>query len=509
MKKFFKLIFNRMTATILAFILQIVAICFVIWLIKPWYALFSFVCSIIALFVFFSIIDEKEPAEYKIPWILLLLFLPIFGIITFLLYARPKLSEKSVGLMYDCINEARSCIPIKDMKEFDKKNEYSEYYGQCKYLQDNCESYGSYNNKMTFLKNGESFFEDLKEQLKKAEKFIFIQFFIIHKGIMWQGIKDILVEKAKSGVEVRVMYDDMGSIDNDQEFCQELNNQGIECVPFNKLGFSTSGRHNNRDHRKIVVIDGVVAFTGGSNVGDEYINAKKKFGLWKDSAIRMEGEVAKEFCLAFLLLNDLARGKKSEYKKYLLSNPQSFNEEGYVQPVFHGPKPIYTERVAETNYINLINSAKEHLYITTPYLICDYELLSAIRHCAMRGVDVRLITPHIPDKKLVFNVTRSHYKYLYDGGVKIYEFTPGFIHAKEMMVDGKSAFIGTVNLDYRSLVHHFECGVTMFKTPCITDMENDFNETLKICEEVNPYKLKNNPFKWLITSIISIFSPLL
>ena len=327
---------------------------------------------------------------------------------------------------------------------------------------------------------------------------------------MWDGIHEILKQKAAAGVEVRVMYDDIGCAGLlPGSYYKKLKKEGIDCVKFNPFRPVVSGIHNNRDHRKITVIDGKVGYTGGVNLADEYINETSRFGHWKDTALKIQGSAVSNLTVLFLQLFDAMRKSFSDFEKYLGTDYESFDEDGYIHPFGDGPKPFYSELVGSNNFINIINSAEKYVWISTPYLIPDYNLLSALRSAAYRGVDVRIITPGIPDKKIIFNMTRSNYKYLLQAGVKIYEYSPGFIHAKEMLADGVTAFVGTVNLDYRSLVHHYECGAVLYKTPCISEIEEGFEETLQASREITDDNFKMNFFASLLNGILDLFSPML
>ncbi len=507
--KFFKLLFSRAFLTILAFLAQLGLIVAVIWLFKEWYALFQAVSLIVGIIAFFSLVNKKEPTEYKLAWAVVLFVLPVVGTVFYLLYSGPKLKKKDAATLDKFYKDTVKLLPSDSMAEEKDGADYSDYMGISKYLFNTSGVTGAYGNRAEFLPSGEAFFADLKEELKKAKKFVFIQFFIIHNGKMWGEIKEILLKKLREGVEVRIMYDDLGSFGNPPDFKRKLKKQGFNCVMFNPLGPTASGKYNNRDHRKVVVIDGVTAFTGGANLSDEYINEKQRFGKWKDSAIKIKGSAVKVFTMNFLFLFDVSSGRKSEYINFLGVKSSKFTDAGYVQPFFDGPKPLYEEAIAENNFLNLIGVAKQKLYITTPYLIPDYSLILAIRNAALRGVDVRIITPHIPDKKLIFSVTRSNYKFLTEAGVKIYEYTPGFIHSKQLLVDDKAAFVGTVNLDYRSLVHHFECGVNLYNADCIKDIAKDFEEVVSESELIDPKKIKRGFITRIITSFMNLFQPML
>lgn len=382
-------------------------------------------------------------------------------------------------------------------------------YLQVNYLKETTDLPVHSNTKVTYYSLGEHFHKSLLEELSKAEKYIFMEYFIIEEGKMWNPIHDILKEKVKNGVEVYLMYDDVGCMTTlDDKYYELLQKEGINCIPMNQFKPVLARFHNNRDHRKITVIDGIVGFTGGVNIADEYINEKVKHGHWKDTAIKLEGPAVKNLASLFLETWNTQNKKELEVSKYLDIKSPIIKEKGFVFPYGDGPDIYYNDKIGKYVYINMLNQAKKYVYITTPYLICDYELLNAISACAKKGVDVRIITPHIPDKKTVFWMTQSNYEELIKNGVKIYEYTPGFIHAKNFICDDLYATCGTINLDYRSLVHHFECGVWLYNTDCIKDMKKDFLDTQNKSEEITLKKSKLKGIKKLVAEVLKVFSPL-
>lgn len=320
----------------------------------------------------------------------------------------------------------------------------------------------------------------------------------------------ILKEKAKQGVEIKVAYDDIGCmLTLPGNYSKILKSYGIEATPFSRLRGSADSEFNNRNHRKITVIDGVVGYTGGINIADEYINEYEKYGHWKDVGIRLEGEAVWELTKLFLIDFGINVKTMPKIENDIYPEVSNVKEEGYVVPFGDGPKPLYERRVGKSVIQNLLNTVTKYVYITTPYLIIDNDLCVSIENAALRGVDVRIIVPHIPDKKIVFNMTRSFYKRLMSAGVKIYEYEPGFIHAKTYIADDKYAMVGTINLDYRSLVHHFENGVWMYNCECIKDLKNDIEDTLSKSIEIVPNILKTNVFNRFFRALVRIFAPML
>ena len=356
---------------------------------------------------------------------------------------------------------------------------------------------------------GEDKFAAMLEELKKAEKFIFMEYFIIDEGYMWGSILQILEEKARAGVEVRVMYDGMLEISTlPEDYCRRLNERGIKAKAFAPIRPVISSHYNYRDHRKILVIDGKVAFNGGVNLADEYINQRERFGHWKDTAVMLKGDAVRSFTLMFLQMWNITE-KETAFEPWLSeAGCESEHPSGFVIP--YGDCPLDEDKVGETVYMDILNRATDYVHIMTPYLILDGELETAIRYAAQRGVDVKLILPGIPDKKMAYALAKSHYRRLVDAGVGIYEYTPGFVHAKVFVSDDKKAVVGTINLDYRSLYHHFECATYLYKADCIPDIERDFQETLSKCRKVTPQTIKDEKlFYKVMGSLMKFIAPLL
>ena len=358
--------------------------------------------------------------------------------------------------------------------------------------------------------SGEENYADLLKELKKAKKYIFMEYFIIEEGKMWDSILEILEEKASEGVDVRLIYDDMGCISLlPYGYDKTLEKKGIKCIAFNPFKPLVSLVMNNRDHRKITVIDGHTGFTGGINLADEYINEKERFGYWKDTGIMLKGAAVWNLTIMFLEMWNSSRKTDTNYSIYKpeINQTETIVNDGYVQP--YGDSPLDGEVVGENVYMNIINSAKEYVYIYTPYLIIDNEMMTALCLAAKKGVDVRIVTPGIPDKKVVFKLTRSYYRQLIEAGVRIYEYTPGFIHAKVFLSDDKIATVGTINMDYRSLYLHFECGVYLYKTKSITSIKEDVFDTLEQSKEFTKEDLKNGRRFELWQAILRVFAPLM
>ena len=376
---------------------------------------------------------------------------------------------------------------------------------QFRYLWDYGKSPVYTNTAVNYYSHGSTWFEALKQDLERAEHFIFMEYFIIEDGESFNQILDILIRKVASGVDVRLMYDDIGSVGYvNWRYAGELNRAGIQCQVFNPALPMLRLFMNNRDHRKITVIDGNVGYTGGLNLADAYFGLAFPYGLWKDTGIRLEGEAVKSLTATFLELWTLNRRESEPFDKFL-EIAHSVPVSGYVQPF--GDSPMDRENTAENTYIHLINHAKRYVWLMTPYLIITDELSRALELAAKRGVDVRILTPGIPDKKVIYAVTRSYYGNLVNNGVRIFEYSPGFLHAKQCLCDGELAFIGTSNLDYRSLYLHFENNVLLYDCEAVAQMEEDFRDTLAQCREVTGEYRGHQLRIW--ECILRLFAPML
>lgn len=455
------------------------------------------------------VLNRDEIPEMKLPWVVIMMLLPVVGAFVFFLLSTNKASKKDY-LRFE--KSAKRIAPfLRQTSNIDKLKELDfDAYSQARFLHSASKMPVFDKSKVTYYPLGEDFFKGLTEELECAKKYIFMEYFIVQEGVMWNRIHDILVKKVRQGVDVYFMYDDLGCIATlPENYYKQLSDEGIHCVPCNKFKPILSHIHNNRDHRKITVIDGKVGFTGGINLADEYINEIKKYGHWKDTAVKIEGEAVKSLVALFISLWNMQDVKQLDCDEYLLSIHGGDCGNGYAIVFGDSPSPIDTEDIGKTVYLNILNSSRDYVYICTPYLICDRELINAMCVASRRGVDVRIITPHIPDKKYVFLMTRSNYKRLIDAGVRVYEYTPGFIHAKSFVSDDKFAVCGTINLDYRSLVHHFECGAWMYDTECIMDMKNDFLDTAHKSQVISKKEAKLNMFESAFAEVMKVFSPLL
>lgn len=456
------------------------------------------------------ILNKDGVAEYKLPWLLVVALFPSLGIAIYLFFGSQEPGRRMKREYAPIAAHAEKCITQDEVLLHALEEKDPVAAGQAKYLYQSSHAAIHSDTYMEYYPFGEDMFPALVRELKKAKHFIFMEYFIVEEGEFWNTILDILEEKAAEGVEVRFMYDDVGSIGKvPARYVKKIRARGVQAQVFRPFLPFASVIHNHRDHRKITVIDNTVAFTGGVNLADEYINVVERFGRWKDNSVMLRGSCVKDITAVFLTLWDLQTRSLSDYEKYTSISCETEKNNGIVSFFADGPSPFYGEQVGKDVYLNILNQAKDYVYITTPYLVCDNEILSAIRLAARRGVDVRMITPHIPDKKSVYLITRSNYRSLLDAGVRIFEYTPGFIHAKTFLADDKIGVVSTINLDYRSLVHHFECGVWMYETDILSQVKQDLLTTMEVSREVGEKEATLNFAENIAKSLMQVFTPLL
>lgn len=475
---------------------------------NSYYAVLSTATSFVALILVFRIYGETYNSAYKMSWIVLILAFPILGVCLFVLFGNEGSTAMIRHHLANIDTQTDKLLNQKpDVLEHLKKDR--RIYNQSWYLWKKAGFPVYQNTDVRFYKDTCEALEAQKEELKKAEKFIFMEYHAIQDSTAWAGIEAILKEKAASGVDVRVFYDDMGSIGFlSKPFVKRLQSEGIKCKVFNPVMPVLNVFMNNRDHRKITVIDGKVGFTGGYNLADEYFNLTHPYGQWKDSGIRLEGEAVRSLTVIFLRLWSALEKEKEDLSGFFPEVSCDTSAQGFVQP--YSDSPLDGERTGENVYLNLIKGAQDYVYITTPYLIIDDEMKRELTMAAERGVDVRIVTPGIPDKKLIYSVTRSYYAGLATRGVRIYEYEPGFIHAKQFLADGEIAAVGTINLDFRSLYLHFENGCLFYNCPAVADVKTDFDELFEISREVTgKYSAKQNVAVRGVQCILRLFSPLM
>ncbi|MBQ9010431.1 MAG: cardiolipin synthase [Clostridia bacterium] len=449
----------------------------------PWV---SAVISLLAVVVALIIYGRHENASMKMVWMLLIIAAPPFGTFMYLLTGLTGTTHAMRRRFISVDNRLQPYLPddtltLSTMEEMDNGRA-----AQFRYIR-NLSGFPVYSNsQIEFFADTLDILERMKEDLRSAKHFIFLEYYAIEDKTIFAEIHEILRERVRAGIDVRLFYDDIGSIFFiDQDFARKMEQDGIKCRIFNPMLPLANVFMNNRDHRKIMVIDGMTAYTGGFNLADEYFNITSPYGHWKDTGVRMEGEAARSMTYMFLETWNAMRGEKMEdpdFSPLFPDHPPLFSDCGFVQP--YGDSPLTFEHVAENVYMNLLNGAKRYCWFTTPYLIITDEMVRSFLLAAGRGVDVRIITPGIPDKRMAYRVTRSSYHILARHGIRIFEYTPGFCHAKQCVCDDELAVCGTINLDYRSLYHHFEDGVLMYHCQAVHDIKTDFDNLLPQCREV-------------------------
>lgn len=511
MSNILKIFFRRMVIIPLLIIIQLGILTFAIWKITESFVYLYAVFVLISIFAVVYIASTKDNPSYKLAWTIPVLLFPVFGGLFYLIFGLKKTTKRFRTKIFNIHKEiSKLLIQDKDiLNEIERQDK--GIANQVRYLNKYAASPIYKNSTTKYLSPGEDFFEKLKEELIKAKKYIFLEYFIIEEGFMWDSILEILKQKVEEGVDVRLIYDDMGCLQKlPYKYNEKLNKIGIKCVVFNPFVPFLSVVMNNRDHRKITIIDGDTAFTGGINLADEYINKVNRFGHWKDASIMIKGDAVWNLTMMFLEAWQFNSGQSEDYERYKpnVNYDGIFKSDGYVQP--YGDSPLDDETVGENVYLNIINGARDYVYIASPYLIVDNELVTALKLAAKRGVEVVIVTPHIEDKKYVHMVTRAYYPQLIEVGIKIYEYTPGFIHSKTFVCDDEIGTIGTINMDYRSLYLHFECGVLLYKTKSLMQIKEDFIETLNTCKLITMEDCKK--IKWsnkFITAILRVFAPLM
>lgn len=513
MKKVLNRLFSRLFLTGIAMLLQLGWIAYTLYAASEVNPTFNVCLRILSVVVALYVVYKHIKTYNKLSWVFLILFLPILGVPCYFLFGRADMTKKVREQHHTIMDMVAPLRTRSEQVERQLEADNPEAATQSAYIQ-NAGRYPVYMEKDSkYYKSGEEMFPDMLEDLKKAKKFIFIEFFIMEIGSMFNSVVDILEQKAKEGVHVRLIYDDMGCVDKlPPRYYKVLQSKGIHCAGFNPFRPFLSIIMNNRDHRKILVVDGEIAYTGGVNLADEYINEIERFGYWKDAAVRLTGDCVWSFTSMFLeMWSYITQGTEDFNKFKVVSNDNTALIEagkGYVQPF--GDCPLDKNCIGETVYLNLINHARKYVYIFTPYLIPDEELSTALVNAAQAGVDVRIVTPAIPDKKMVFLVTQANYEHLIRGGVKIYQYTPGFIHSKCFVVDDEYASVGTINMDFRSLYLHFECGTFMYKTESVMQVKEDALETFAVSKQISLEECENkNFFFQLFLSVLRLFAPLL
>ncbi len=491
-KGLLRLVFSRIGLIALLFIIQLAIMVTAYGFFREQLPILTVLQTIFTICMIIYLFNCSMDSSAKLTWMFIIAIVPLVGT-AFLLFTQSNFGHRMEKKMVDDqINKTKNILDQPENVSKELEHDGSGTDDLCRYL-NRTGSFPLYDHTaVTYYSQGEDKFEAMLRELEKAEKFIFLEYFIVEEGYMWGRILDVLTRKAKEGVEIRVMYDgmcEMATLPTD--YWKLLEKEGIKAKAFSPIKPFISSHYNYRDHRKILVIDGKAAFNGGVNLADEYINRRERFGHWKDTAILLRGPAVKSFTLMFLQMWYVGE-ENPDYESFLVEAEPVPEAKGYVMP--YCDSPLDKEKVGETVYMDILNRATDYVHIMSPYLILDGELETALCFAAKRGVDVKLILPGIPDKKVPYDLAKTHYTHLTEAGVKIYEYTPGFVHAKVFVSDGIKATVGTINLDYRSLYHHFECATYLYKTDCIPEIEADFQNTLEKCRAVTPETIKAEKF---------------
>jgi len=500
-----KMAIKRLLVVLIGIILQLLLSLSLLLYLGNEVAIIQILYNILAFLIVLNIIKNNVNLSFRLPWIIIILIFPLIGSLLYIIIGNNIYTNSTIRKIIKNTKNSKKYL-VQDeriKKEINDKN-----LDQLKYISSYAKFPVSKNNEIKYFPLGDEAYKPILRELKKAENYIFLEFFIIREGEFWNEVLSILKDKARRGVDVRVMYDDMGCVGLlPPNYHLELEEYGIKCLVFNKLSPFSNIFMNNRDHRKILVIDGKVAISGGINIADEYINITSPYGHWKDNAFIIKGEAVWNYTIMFLNLWNSLRKEDRDFSAFKYKFKKKYKANGYVAP--YGDSPLDNEVVGENIYLNIINQSKKYLYITTPYLIIDSEMLTALLLAAKRGVDVRIIVPGIPDKKIAYSLTQSYFEQLIKGGVKVYKYSKGFIHSKIFICDDIISTVGTVNLDYRSLYLHFECGLYMYETNVIKEIKKDLLDTLEKSEKVTKKQATPGLLKGLWQSILRLIAPLM
>ena len=534
MRGFLKILFSRYSVCASLILLDLTLMIVLFEYAASFSVLMAAIARLFCIAVFVSLINRDTNPEFKLTWLAIAAVAPVFGTILYVVFSQRYLTagdKRFLRQLYTRIDSQRSAweddCSDQCLKALAKKDKRLSGYARAMLK---CDSLAAVypGDVLKYYPSGEEMYADMLSAIDSAERYVFLEYFIVDEGKMWDGICERLKRKAREGVDVRMLYDDIGSMRTlPANFDKNLRREGIKCYRFSKVTPVPNSSHNNRDHRKILAVDGKIAFTGGVNIADEYINCREKFGHWKDAGVAVHGRAALGFTRLFLVAYDLTVREFSDYATLLSAEwntgrmtaangddslmicEKPYTDGGFVIPIGAGPAPLYRESAGKEAFMSMIDLAAESLYITTPYLIIDYDLTEALRRAARRGVDVRIITPGIPDRPLIKLMTKSSYPRLLEAGVRIFEYTPGFMHAKCAVADGKMAMVGSINLDYRSLVHHYEDAVWMYSTPTVTEIRDEFMKTVSVSNLKDSKAVRLTPVEWIVRNIIRIFAPLL
>lgn len=508
-KGLLRFVFSRISLLAVLIVLQLLVLVGSVSMLDDYWRYFSVILDGISLIAIIYIINEKSNPAFKLCWILFIVVFPVVGLLFYLFMKLQSATKVIRRRLLDLEKQTKPYMTQNEGTVEDLRRSKPANANLAHYLGNTLSFPVHHNTAVKYFPLGEDKFEELKMQLKKATDYIFMEYFIVDEGRMWGEVLEILREKVSEGVEVRFMYDGMCNVLLPYHFQKKLCQYGIKCKLYSPLRPVLSTYQNNRDHRKICVVDGRVAFTGGINLADEYINEKERFGHWKDTAVMLEGEAVQNFTMMFLQMWNISEKRPEDYTKYLTpKNPVVKRELGFVLP--YADSPFDRENIGEQVYFHILNHAKKYVHIMTPYLILDNETITTLTYAAKSGIDVKIIMPHIPDKWYAFVLAHTYYAELMQAGVQIYEYTPGFVHAKVFVSDNDTAVVGTINLDYRSFYHHFECGAFIYANPVVQDVEKDFRETLEKCHKMTMADLKAlSIWEKLAGRVLRLIAPLM
>ncbi len=519
MRKLCRFVFSRYFFSAIIILAELFLLFYLLFFAYEYSAVALFLRAVADIVAVISLINRDSNPEYKVSWLVVLMLLSPFGVVLYVMFYSRRVSSKKSALMREIQNSLNGFCETGEELSSECDTELSALRerdslaaGKAFAVLNDDRLAEIYRGSVSkYFPLGEEMFDSMLSDIAAAEKYIFLEYFIIEEGEMWGKIFALLKEKVAHGVEVRLIYDDIGCMKTlPARYDKILSSEGISARRFSPVTPRISTAHNNRNHRKILIVDGAVAYTGGVNIADEYINKKERFGHWKDGGIRVEGAAVRGFLKLFLSSWDFSVGKVGDNRKYLSDVPcQASSDDGFYIPFGSGPAPIYSRQAGKDAIANIINQAAEYVYITTPYLIIDYDLTEALIGAARRGVDVRIITPRTADKRMVKLMTKSAYPALIGGGVRIYEYRLGFIHEKTVVSDGAYALVGTINMDYRSLVHHYEDAVWMYGARTVSEIKEAFLDTVSVSSPIDAREAKLTFFEWIFRNLLRVFAPLL
>lgn len=502
-------IFSRVFFIVIIIIVEIVLMLLVVDYVSRWLVPMYVAMYILGVCIIIYLVNKPGNPTSRMAWIIIAAAFPIFGLVLYLVFGIARVPSKfrreqlaSIAKYKPFLDQAENCLD-------EVKNESETVYRQARYIWDFSYFPMHNNSELVYYSGGETFYKSLLEELRKAEHYIYIEMFIIKYGQMFSGVLDILKEKVTKGVDVRLMYDDAGSaMYIPASFYKKMEALGIKCKSFNKMRPILLVTMNNRDHRKVIVIDGKVGFTGGMNLADEYININPPFGHWKDAGVMVKGSAVMNMEIMFLQFWGQKAPGEMPQLGLDINEQEKIDVPGYLQPF--SDSPTDAEDISRNTHLNMIWQAKKCVWIMTPYFVVGDDIIQALTQAAKNGIDVRIITPHIPDKWLVLEMTRSFYEILLKAGVKVYEYTPGFIHSKVIMVDDQTAVVGSINMDFRSYNIDFEDGVFMYQTPAIKDIKADFEQTFKVSQKITLQdSIITSWWRKMLRAVIRLVAPML